>query len=220
MRALIFDFDGLIVDTEIPDYESWQEIYRQHDCELPLEKWALIVGGDGTTGFDPFDYLEESYGQPIDREAIWIKRRKRDVEITMRQPVLPGVKDYIRDAKAQGLKLAVASSSPESWVKGHLTRLGLWEQFDAVRTADDVEQTKPAPDLFLAALDALGVQADEAIVLEDSPNGLTAAREAGVFCVAVPNGVTKLLDISHADLILDSLAELSLDDLITKTTSK
>ena len=148
----------------MPDYESWQEIYREYDCELPLEKWALILGGSGSTDFDPFDYLEETCGKTIDREAIWIKRRKRDVEVTMRQPVLPGVKDCIQAAKVKGLKLAVASSSPESWVKGHLTRLGMWEHFDAVRTSDDVEKTKPAPDLFLAALDALDVAANEAII--------------------------------------------------------
>ena len=220
IRALIFDFDGLIVDTEVPDYESWQEVYRDHGCEFPLEKWAKILGGDDLTGFDPFDFLEESYGKPIDRQAIWIKRRRRDAEVMIRQPILPGVEDCLFQAKEKGLLLAVASSSPESWVRGHLTRLGLWEHFDVVRTADDVAATKPAPDLFLSVCLALGVQTDEAIVFEDSPNGVTAANAANIYAVAVPNAVTELLDLSHADLILGSLAEISLDELILKAANR
>ena len=216
MQALIFDFDGLILDTEGPDFESWQEMYREHGVELPLERWALILGGTGASDFDPYDYPEELLGHPVDRDAIWTKRRKRDAELLMEQPILPGVEGYLADAKRLGLKLAVASSSDEGWVTGHLTRLGLIDHFDAIKTCDDVENAKPDPELFLAAMEALGVAADQTVAFEDSPNGVLAAKHAGIFTVAVPNPISAQLSLDHADLVLNSLEELSLEELLEK----
>lgn len=220
IRALIFDLDGLIVDTETPDYEAWQQVYHEHGTDLPLEKWASIVGGTGASDFDPCDYLEHLVGVPVDREAIWIQRRKYYVERLGNQDCLPGVCELLTAARAQGLKLAVASSSPENWVSGHLRRLEILDWFECVRTADDVEKTKPDPALFLAALACLNVAAAEAIVFEDSPNGVLAANRAGIFAVAVPNPVTQQLDLNHADLRLATLAGLNLDELLGQAVSK
>jgi len=216
IKALIFDFDGLIVDTELPDYESWQKVYRQHGCELPLQAWGQIVGGTGASDFDPHSHLEELCGQPLDREEVWINRRKQYLDSITEQPVLPGVIDYLDEAEELGMKLAVASSSPENWVRGHLARLGLYERFDAIKTADDVQRTKPDPELYLVTLDALSLRADQAIVFEDSPNGVTAAKAAGIFCVAVPNKLTAQLPLGQTDLRLNSLVELPLTELLEK----
>jgi HAD superfamily hydrolase (TIGR01509 family) len=112
------------------------------------------------------------------------------------------------------MRLAVASSSPRSWVGGHLERLGIIDHFDHLRCADDVRQVKPDPELYLAALAALGVAAHEAIALEDSPNGVLAAKRAGLFCVAVPNSLTRQMPLDHADRLVDSLADLPLQDLV------
>lgn len=214
MKALIFDFDGLILDTELPDYESWQQVYREHGCELPLEKWASIVGGTAESDFDPYDYLEECLGKEVDRENIWIERRKNYVETLEAQPVLPGVAEYLSSAKKLGLKLGVASSSPENWVLGHLRRLGLIDYFDCICTADDVQQTKPDPSLFLAAANDMEVEPEQVIVFEDSPNGVLGAKRAGMYVVAVPNPLTVQLSLEAADLILDSLAALDLNGLL------
>lgn len=214
MRALIFDFDGLIIDTEIPDYLSWQEVYEEHGATLPLEKWASIVGGNAESDFEPHEYLETLIGVPVDREHIWVMRRKSYIEHLENQPILPGVQEYLADALEMGLKLAVASSSPENWVLGHLYRLGLIDKFDAVVTADDVEATKPDPALFLLTAEKVGVQPEEVIVFEDSPNGVLGARRAGMFVVVVPNPLTAQLDLSQADMRLDSLAEISLKQLL------
>lgn len=214
MKALIFDFDGLILDTEMPDYESWQEVYHQHGVDLPLEKWGSIVGGNAESDFDPYDYLEELVGKPVDRDAIWIQRRKKYLDNLESQPILPGVVDLLNEAKQRGLKLGVASSSPEAWVHGHLTRLGLIDKFDCICTADDVENTKPDPTLFLQTAEGLGVSPDQAIVFEDSPNGVLAANRAGIFVVAVPNAVTIQLSLEHANLIVSSLDILSLQELL------
>lgn len=213
IRALIFDFDGTILETEGPDYESWREVYAQHGVSLPVEVWAVAIGG-AVGVFDAYAWLEQQAGQPVDRAAIQSMRRARYDELVAGQTVLPGVEAYVRRARALGLKLAIASSSPHSWVDTHLTNLGLYASFDAICCADDVPLAKPSPDLFWAALAALQVDASEAIVIEDSPNGVTAARAAGIYCVVVPHPLTAQLPLDHANLRLDSLADLSLDDLL------
>lgn len=219
MKALIFDFDGLIVDTEGPDYISWQEIYRQHGVELPMEKWSMVIGGDSSLGFEPHAYLEELIGRPVDRESIWVNRRKSYLQHLEAQPVLPGVHTYLEDAQTLGLKLAVASSSPRSWVEGHLTRLGLYDTFEVVCTSDDVEKVKPDPALFKLAARKLGVEPHEAIVFEDSHNGMIAAKKAGMFVVVVPNPITEDMDFSQADLKLKALADLPLKELLSQAAA-
>lgn len=214
IKALIFDFDGLILDTEMPDFASWQTVYARHGCELPLEKWAQIVGGTGASDFDPHTYLEELSGQTLDRQQIWLSRRTAYLEKVSEQPILPGVVDYLDEAERRGLRLGLASSSPEDWVHGHLARLGLYPRFDVIKTADDVRHTKPNPELFNAVLSELSLSPLEAVVFEDSPNGVLAARRAGIFCVAVPNPLTAQLGFNGAELQLGSLAELTLGELL------
>ena len=220
MRALIFDFDGLILDTEMPDYISWQEVYQGYNVELPLEKWTTIVGGTAESDFEPHEYLESLINAQIDREQIWISRRKSYLTHLESQPILPGVADYLEDAKKLGLKLAVASSSPANWVCGHLSRLGLTEYFDTICTADDVEHTKPNPALFLLAAEKVDAQPDEVIIFEDSYNGVLAANRANMFVVAVPNELTAGLDFTNANIQLNSLADLSLQELLKQVSQK
>ncbi|HEY4717933.1 MAG TPA: HAD family hydrolase [Anaerolineales bacterium] len=220
IKALILDFDGLILDTELPDYESWQQVYRKYGCELSVEAWGQIVGGNGATDFDPHNHLEQLSGKALDREAIWISRRKQYLDNISQQPVLPGVLELLDEAGRLGLSLGLASSSPENWVRGHLARLGLYQRFDVIKTADDVGRTKPDPQLFQLVMDALGVKPVEAIAFEDSSNGVKAAKAAGLFCVAVPNKLTAQLSLDQADLRLNSLAELPLVELINKATTQ
>ncbi|MEJ2262325.1 MAG: HAD-IA family hydrolase [Anaerolineales bacterium] len=215
IRALIFDFDGLILDTEGPIYQSWQELFQEHDCVLPFETWAKIIGVPAGT-LDPFTFLEEQLGHAVDRAALAPKRRAREDELNARQSLLPGVEAYIAEAERLELGLGVASSSSCKWVTGHLARLGLLSHFDCVRGSDDVERAKPDPDLYLSVLECLNVDAYQAIALEDSPNGILAAKRAGLFCVAVPNQITRELPLDHADLYLNSLADLPLEELLRK----
>jgi len=214
IRALVFDFDGLILDTETPEYQAWQEIYNELGCELPIETWGQIVGGNGSSAFDPVDYLEAQVGRKLDREGLIARRRARDHEIIAASPVLPGVMDTLTDARRVGLRLAIASSSPHSWVDTHLTRLGLFDHFDAIICVDDVGIAKPDPSLFLRSAKTLGVARDEAIIFEDSPNGVLAAKHAGIFCVAVPNPITRLLVFEPPDMLLNSLADMPLEGIL------
>ncbi len=215
IRALIFDFDGLIVDTEGPAYQSWLEIFEELGAELPLSKWETWIGGS-PQGFDPCGYLESQLGHKVDREALTTRQAKREAELNATQEALPGVREYIADAKRLGLKLGVASSSDRPWVLRHLERLGLLQEFDCIKAAEDVEKVKPEPDLFLAVLEELGVRPEEAIALEDSPHGITSAQAAGLFCVAVPNALTSQLPTDHADLHLDSLADMPLEMMLSR----
>jgi len=212
IRGLIFDFDGLILDTELPDFESWQEMFVEHGAALPLSEWTPLIGT--ASSFDIYDYLEQQAGRTIDRDDVRERRRRRFHERVIEQAILPGVEACIVEAKQRGMKVGLASASSPDWVLGHLARLGLHVHFDTVKTAADVARVKPDPALYRAALDALGLEATEAIALEDSPNGIAAAKAAGLFCVAIPNVMTRDLDISAADLRLASLADLPLARLL------
>lgn len=213
IRALVFDFDGLILETETPAYETWAEIYKEYGHELPLDRWFDYIGREGGY-FSAADHLAALVGDGFDRDTTQARRDVRKTELIAALDVMVGVREYVADAKHLGLRLAVASSSSRAWVLGHLERLGLDADWDAVRTRDDVTRTKPAPDLYLSAVKALGVAPGEAVAFEDSANGIAAAKAAGLLCVAVPNALTAGMDLSGADVRLSSLAETPLEELL------
>ena len=215
IRAVIFDFDGLIVDTEGPIFEVWQRIYREREQELPRERWLTIIG-TASGPFDPVVDLGERTGITLSADELNALERLYYREATAAQKLLPGVAWYLRDAKRMGLKTAIASSSSREWVVEHLEKFGITDRFDVLASKDDVTTTKPDPELYELALDRLGVESNGAIALEDSSNGIEAARAAGLFCVAVPNAMTSHLDLSAADLRLESLKAMSLEELIQR----
>jgi HAD superfamily hydrolase (TIGR01509 family) len=211
----VFDFDGLILDTETTDFQSWQEVYRAHGCELRLEDWADCVGRPAGH-FDPFEHLERLTGVRVERGQIRAQRSARMRELNLLQSVLPGVCDYLREARELGLTIGLASSSDRAWVHGHLVRLGLRDYFDTIKCVEDTRAHKPDPAPYLAALGALGVPPARAVAFEDSPHGVAAAKAAGMLCVAVPNSITRRLGLDGADLVLDSLASLPLSALLSR----
>src|SRR5215510_4836294 len=214
MRLVVFDFDGLILDTEVPVYDVWQAIYAEHGHTLDFARWAECIGTADT--FDPCEHLESLLGRRVDAEALVRLHRARTDALIAAQPILPGVRECVEEARQLGVRLGVASSSSRKWVEGHLTRLGLREHFEVVRCRDDVKIVKPDPALYLAVLEATGVPGREAVAIEDSPNGVWAAKRAGMSAVAVPNALTARLDLAHADLRLRSLADLPLRELLAK----
>ncbi len=165
-------------------------------------------------GYDPCAHLATLTGEPFDREAlrqeVWARNKVRCES----QPLLPGVADRVREARAASLRTAVASSSPSTWVEGWLARHGIRDLFDAVCTSDQVQRVKPAPDLFLLAARRIAVAPSRCVAFEDSPNGIRAARAAGMRCVAIPNPLTRRLPLDEADLVLDSLADHGLSEIL------
>jgi len=216
IRGLLFDFDGLLVDTETPSRLVWEELYREHGHELPHDRWATLIGTIGAP-FDPFGHLEELVGRRLDEQALTTRRRAREYELIDLEELRPGVEEYFADAERLGLRTAVVSSSDDDWIARHLGRLGHLEGLDTIVAANgDAERAKPRPDLYLEALHRLGLGPHEAIAFEDSPNGVTAAKAAGLICVAVPNPMTSSLALDDADLVVESLADVPLPKLLER----
>ena len=216
ITALIFDFDGLLVDTETPAFESWQPIYAEFGQTLSLELWKDSLGT--SHGFDPLAHLIALTGRPLDRDMLWARRLAHKHELAAQQPLLPGAQAILDQARVLGLPCALASSSDRSWIDWWLNLHNITEYFSCIRTAEDVVRTKPSPELFLSAAACLGVEPATCLVFEDSPNGILAARAAGMRCIAVPGAITRQLELPPADLVLDSLDALSLVELLKELT--
>jgi HAD superfamily hydrolase (TIGR01509 family) len=219
VRGLLFDFDGLILDTESPSLAAWQAVYDDHGHELTIDRWSAAIGT--INGFDPFAHLEELVGAPVDRAAITARRRKHELSLIEAEELRPGIAEYLAEAERLGLRKAIVSSGSRDWIDAHLRRLEQLVGWDAIVTADgDEARAKPDPILYVEALERLRLDVTEAVAFEDSPNGIRAAKAAGIYCVAVPNAATAPLAFDQADLKLESLSELPLSDLLAKVDSR
>jgi HAD superfamily hydrolase (TIGR01509 family) len=214
LEAIVFDFDGLILDTESSWYAATAAIFEAYDVELDRTWVDSILGSSDHR--DWVDVLEELIGAPVpDAEDVRARRNAHHHALVAEERVRPGVTALLEAATDAAIPLGVASSSSLDWVDEHLVRLGLRGHFVAVLTRDDVApgRTKPAPDLYAAAVAALGVDPTRAVALEDSPNGVAAAKAAGLTALAVPGPMTAHLDFSAADRVVESLEAVTLPDL-------
>jgi putative hydrolase of the HAD superfamily len=217
IKAIVFDFDGLIVDTESVWFDVFKEVMIEYDCDLKIEDFAICIG---TTDDILYERLAQIAYKPIDRTEISQKTRERYQDKMSHLQLREGVLDYLQTAKNLGLKIGLASSSSRRWVEGFLERFGIKEFFDVIKTSDDVKRVKPDPELYLRVIQDLGVEGHEALAFEDSKNGLTAAIKAGLHCVIVPNPVTSFLDFSGHLHRLSSMGEIGLHDLLALVEAK
>jgi HAD superfamily hydrolase (TIGR01509 family) len=211
IRALVFDFDGLILDTETALIDACEAVHRRagrpfsrqlaHEAvgrvELHYDEWA-------------------AFGANADRAALQSEMRAANRELLAHQSVLPGITEYLDEARSLGFRLGVASNSDHAHVEGHLARLGLLDRFEYIRCIEDVPAGKPAPHLYRAVIEKFGLPGTEAIAFEDSVHGVQSAKSAGLWCVAVPGPSSASHDLSQADVILPSLAHRPLQDLLTR----
>ena len=213
VRAVVFDFDGTIVDTETPVYEAWAAAYRFAGVEpVPLERWLQDLGKADGQGLDVRALLCEQLGvseMPEDAEAH--RQATRDAMVHA-QPIRDGVRAWLDAAHSSGIRLAVASSSSSAWVVPHLERLGLDTYFSAVSCADPGIPGKPDPTVYLRACADLAVEPGESLAIEDSTHGVSAAIAAGMRCIAAPGPMTTSMDFSHSTMRVDSLADLAPSD--------
>ena len=216
-QLVIWDFDGTILDTEWPAYEAAKREYDRLDVELNFADWQETVG---SANHEPWwEHLRRQVGDLGEPEDVMIARfREYKNSLTDSYDLMPGVQRAFSRLAELDVSSALASSSPIEWVERHTTRHGLWEHFSAVATRTDVgaERTKPHPDLFLLAASRAKLEPDRCVVIEDSAHGVTAARAAGMSVVAVPNRVTTGQDFSHADLVLESLDQVSIDEVLAQ----
>ena len=203
------------MDSESPDLQSWRECFEAHGETLDMALWRECVGAP-VNSLDVLAHLEKLSGKALNRESLHASRLARFHELVRDQPLMPGVERFIDDAERLGLLLAIASSATRDWVEGHLERFGIRERFDVVKCREDVPRAKPAPDLFQAVLRELHLPQSEGFVIEDSPNGVAAAKSAGLYCVAVPNAATQIFTFECADLTLPSLDSVTLEELLAR----
>lgn len=209
MPAALLDFDGLILQTEASGYAALRAVFAARGAEYRLEEYLQIVGTTNDV-LDPFDLLARRTGRTEDRAALVAERATHEERLNATLAPLPGVVALLDQADALGWKLAVVSSSSHDWVGRHLRRVGLLDRFGTLVCRGDAPRVKPAPDLYLAALNRLGLRAEEAVAFEDSYNGSIAATRAGLRCIAVPHELTRGQDFSHCTRVVASLAEIDL----------
>jgi HAD superfamily hydrolase (TIGR01509 family) len=211
LGAIVFDFDGLIVDTEGAGFISWREVYERFGAELSLDDWSHATGYVG--GFDPAPHLEQMLGRKLDWSQILPGREARNWELTLQAKTLPGIDLLFHNAKERGLPIGVASNSGHGWVEEGLKRLGLRTMVDAIVTRDMVMNPKPAPDVYLKTVQTLGIEPNRVVALEDSEPGCRAAKQAGMKAVAIPNQFSERQNFNVADLIVKSAEALDLKSL-------
>jgi HAD superfamily hydrolase (TIGR01509 family) len=219
LDALVFDLDGLIVDTESVVQNVWLSIFERHGCSFTEEEWSHVVGGEGD--FRPLDVLHERSRGPVVGVASLLETIQTQIEVRLEGIApLPGVVSWMEDARTLGVHVGVASNSPRAWVETRLNQAGVRDLIDAVSCRDESENAKPAPDIYLKACDRLGVAPHQSVAIEDSRTGVASAKAAGLRCIAVPNGLTRRHDLSAADLIVDSLASVDFSEAIKRIDRK
>lgn len=204
--AVLFDFDGVLVDTEWAIYQAWKRTFEAHGQHLPLEIYTRCIGTDFNT-WSPKTHLEELTGQAFDWHDLDARRQGEIMKDLDHEGAMHGVVPLLEKLSSIAMPTSVVSSSSHKWVDGWLEKLGLTHHFQTTVCRGDAPRIKPAPDLFLAASERLGVAPEKCLVIEDSLNGLKAAKEAGMAVWIVPNRVTACLDFSPADRVFRSLAD-------------
>jgi HAD superfamily hydrolase (TIGR01509 family) len=211
LRAVLFDFDGTLWDSETAVYGVFRDLYEEYGHELTLPTWSAAIGTLG--GFDPYEELGRLRGLTFDHEEI---AQTEDLVRAAADhvPLRPGIAALLRQLEEAGVRRALVSSDRSEWLVTHLERLGWPDGWSAMVCADgDAARAKPNPHLYLAALELLDVPAGATFAVEDSPNGIHAAKAAGIPCVCVPNEATAGLDLSEADLVFPTFEGLDVEEV-------
>lgn len=206
-RGIIFDFDGVLVDTEWAIYQSWVRLYAREGQQISIATYSPCLGA-GYSHWNPAEHLEKLTGRTYDWDVETSARQAELESDLARSGLMDGTAELLTWCAGQGIGLTVASSSSRRWVQGWLERLGIYDCFQGVFTRTDGYAVKPDPALFLAAQQSLQLPKEDCFIVEDSENGTIAARNAGIPCVAIPNRMTELSDLSRAEYRLRSLREL------------
>lgn len=213
IEAVVFDFDGLLMDTEGTMLASWQHEWQQHGLDLDLRTLLPDHGGDQTQ--ERYAALARAAGPGYDHRASHTRRMAFRSDLNAKLGLLPGIAGWLDEAAAMHLRLAVASSSPGAWVSGLLTQARYLDRFEVLACGDDVTAgPKPDPAVYLLALRRLALPAQAVIAVEDAPHGVAAAHAAGLRCVAIPGALRDRASFGEANLVLGSAADASLSEAL------
>jgi HAD superfamily hydrolase (TIGR01509 family) len=213
IKGIIFDFDGLICDTETPEVRAWEALFLENGLVFPFDLYQETIGAvhnDQT----PFIFLEEMLHHKIDRAEYLKKFISFRNQLIDKEPLRPGILDYLQQAQYLKLKIGLASSSPLSWIDYHLKRLSISDFFGCIKTFNDVSKRKPDPELFIKSIACMELAPGEIVAMEDSVNGVEAAKKAGIHVVVFPNEVTRIFKFDSADMVIDSLIDLPLNEVL------
>ncbi|WP_206832659.1 HAD family hydrolase [Alicyclobacillus fructus] len=217
MKAVIFDFDGTIVDSEQAWYEAYAGLYRRHGRELPFDLYSKSIG-TSSDAFDPVRHLCD-LDSSVRRDDAELAVESEHRRLLSREPLRPGVRDSLHELKRLGIAVGLATSSRRAYVEPLLKKYGVESLFDAIATADDVRQVKPHPELYELACRRLGVEPSEALAVEDSPNGAIAAIAAGMHVLCVPNAVTQRMTFPDGCRFRSSLEGVDWASLLASIAS-
>jgi HAD superfamily hydrolase (TIGR01509 family) len=211
LGAVIFDMDGLLIDTEWHDYHSWCDAFAECGGELRIEEWVRQVGVWG--GLEEITHRLALLAGAADRLAAVTRRRRESLRRRVQESMepMPGVIALLDELEERRIPRAVASSSETEWVRFVLGGMGIGPRLNAIVTGDDVRARKPAPDVYLCAAERVGVDPARCVALEDSATGIAAALAAGMRCVAVPNRLTCFHDLSAAHAQVSGLSEVTVE---------
>ncbi|MEO5917325.1 MAG: HAD family phosphatase [Luteolibacter sp.] len=206
--AVLFDFDGVLVDTEWAIYQAWLRTFQTHGHDLPLDVYTHCIGSDFAT-WSPKTHLEELTGMAFDWHDLDARRQEEILSELTHEGTMPGVIALLEQLTRGEIRRAVVSSSSHHWVDGWLEKLAFANHFETIVCRGDAERIKPAPDLYLEAARRLALDPADCLVIEDSLNGVKSAKAAGMTVWVVPNRVTSGLDFSTADRIFPSMELLA-----------
>ncbi len=201
--AVVFDFDGTLVDTESAEFRSWTTVFERRGAQLRLEEWVKCVGAPPGT-WSAFSHLQDLIGPLSEPEVIQERESELEQELT-RLTWMPGARETVDHYRGAGVPVGVATNSNMAWIKRITGVLGIEGLFPVIVTRDDVPRPKPAPDSFREACRRLGADPADCLAFEDSPSGLAAAKAAGMSVAVTPNELTRGLDLSAADWLLDRI---------------
>jgi beta-phosphoglucomutase len=211
-RGVIFDLDGVLIDTGPFHKQSWYDLAEKEGLEMSDQLFY------STFGMQNYQIIPKLAGRQVSRDQIdrmsdWKEQRYRDL-IEGKLQLLQGVKPLLEDLKRHGFALAIGTSAPRANLDFMFEHISLVDFFDDYVTGEEIKEGKPAPDTFLKAAKKLSIPARKCIVVEDAVAGVQAGKAAGMAVVAVTN-TTDRAKLSQADLVVDSLAELDAANFIT-----
>ncbi|WP_294822025.1 HAD family phosphatase [uncultured Flavobacterium sp.] len=213
ITTVIFDMDGVIVDTEPVHYFAYNQHFRHLNIDVTDEMYASFTGNSTKNVYqklkETFRLLDEVDGLVDYKRELFNNAfdQKEDLDL------LPGVKDLIVDLHGNGMQLVLASSSAKVTINRVFTRFGLYPYFSHIVSGEDFPRSKPHPAIFLKAAELSGSPIEECIVIEDSTNGITAAKAAGIYCIGYKSENAVMQELAEADRIISHFNELDFEKI-------
>lgn len=213
MKAVIFDMDGVLVDSQPYHFKADIDTMAEYGV---IKDQKFYESFAGTLTADRMRTLKEMFGLDVPVEEMTIKRENMILDIMGKEDIKPvsGIPEFLRSIEEKGLTTAVASSSDYKLINLILDRLKIAQYFDSVTSGSDVKRGKPSPDVFLLAAERIGIEPAECLVVEDSENGVKAAKAAGMKALGYINPTSGKQDLSLADFITDDFKKISIDMFI------